>query len=100
MTAKHSRYAGARPFTYETDETGLFRGIRPRPITTPDGILEHVVKQGERLDLLALYYYNNAHMWWRILDANPDIRFGGELALDRYVGTVILIPGMEDTRRV
>jgi len=96
MIAKNSRYARARRFVYETDENIMFLGVRPRLIATPDGILEHAVKQGERLDLLALYYYNNAHMWWRIVDANPDILFGGELALDQHIGSVILIPRVSD----
>ncbi len=96
MAAKNSRYTRARRFVFEADETIVFRGIRPRVISTADGILEHVVKQGERLDLLALYYYNDAHMWWRIVDANPDILFGGELALDQHIGSVILIPWLEN----
>ncbi|MGD8834319.1 MAG: hypothetical protein PVJ19_05240 [Desulfobacteraceae bacterium] len=98
MGAKKSRYEKVRPFVYEADETALFLGIRPRTISTPDGVIEHVVVQGERLDLLSLYYYNDTHMWWRILDANPEILFGGELSMDRYVGAVILIPRIEDER--
>ncbi len=98
MVAKNSRYARAKQFVFDADETIVFRGIRPRPISTAEGIMEHVVKQGERLDILSLYYYNNAHMWWRIVDANPDILFGGELALEQHIGSVILIPRLENAK--
>ncbi len=98
MGAKKSRYEKARPFVYEAGETRPFRGVRPRTISTPDGVIEHVVTQGERLDLLSLYYYNDTRLWWRILDANPEILFGGELSLERFVGGVILIPRVEDER--
>mgnify|MGYP001259467932 CR=1 FL=1 len=94
--AVKSRYANVRPFAYEAGETAVFRGVRSREIITADGVLEHVVRQGERLDLISLYYYNDTRMWWRILDANPDILYGGELSLAPWVGQVILIPRMEE----
>ena len=93
---RSSRYTRAKRFSYAEGEANVFRGIRPRLFATADGILEHVVKQGERLDLLSLYYYNDTQQWWRILDANPDILFGGELALEQHIGSVILIPRLKD----
>ncbi|MEQ9504516.1 MAG: hypothetical protein RIT81_47095 [Deltaproteobacteria bacterium] len=88
VDAKKSRYAGAGH--YDRD---VFRGTRPRGIQTLPGILEHTVERGQRLDLLALHYYNDDRLWWRILDANPSISYAGELSLDEHEGTKILIPG-------
>ena len=88
---KGSRYQTS---TFNPPEGGrpVFAGIRPRPIGAAIGILEHIVKENERLDLLAQYYYNNPRRWWRIVDANPDVMFGGDLVINNKVGTVILIP--------
>ena len=66
--------------------------FRPREIGPAEGVIEHVVKAGERLDQLAANYYNNDRLWWRILDANPDILYGGDLQLDDFEGEIILIP--------
>jgi hypothetical protein len=88
---KGSRY---KNLTFYPPEGGrpAFPGIRPRTIGSAVGILEHIVKENERLDLLALYYYNNPRRWWRIVDANPDVMYGGDLVITSKVGTVILIP--------
>ena len=70
----------------------MFAGIRPRSIGPATGVIEHVIKTGERLDLLAGNYYNDDRLWWRIVDANPEFLFAGDLVLDRMEGQVILIP--------
>jgi hypothetical protein len=69
-----------------------FLGLRARDIGAATGVVEHVVSVGDRLDLLALQYYNNDRLWWRILDANPGLLFGGELALGDLEGSTLLIP--------
>ncbi|OOF44035.1 hypothetical protein BKK51_10235 [Rodentibacter trehalosifermentans] len=38
-------------------------------------VLKHTVKQGERWDSLAYYYYGNALGYARIIEANPHISF-------------------------
>jgi nucleoid-associated protein YgaU len=96
MFLRGSRYATARPFT------AGFRGVRPRDIGPAEGVLEHTVRLGDRLDRLARHYYNDDRLWWRILDANPEILFGSDLdaataagatgELDRLLGRVIVIP--------
>lgn len=88
MLLKNSRYANARDFGDESD----FKGIRPRAIDTAAGVIEHRVEAGQRLDLLARHYYNDSRLWWRILDANPDLLCGASLLLDGMAGEVILIP--------
>jgi len=96
MPVKGSRYEKGVAFAGDTDnETGrktMFRGTRPRPIGPASPVLEYTVKEGDRLDLLSLYFYNKDRKWWRILDANPDIIFGADLSLAHYVGETILIP--------
>lgn len=92
MLLKNSRYRDARRF--EPDEQGVVRckGTRPRAIGPAVGVLEHVIQEGDRLDLLAGHYYSDTRLWWRILDANPDLASGVELSLQGRAGEVILIP--------
>ncbi len=92
MTTKGSRYESARLFQGENGKQPVFSGRRPRKITLAAPVLEYTVKQGDRLDLLALHFYSNTRRWWRILDANPQIFFFFFLLLDSYVGDTILIP--------
>ena len=96
MFLKGSRYKDALTFTAEEGETSTFEGIRPRKIGRATGVLEHTISSGDRLDLLALNYYNDARRWWRILDANPDVLYGGDLSLSENEGRVILIPRAEE----
>ncbi len=99
MIRKGSRYEKVKEFKADPVRKFFFQGARAREIPATAGILEHVVKEGERLDLLALHYYSDVHKWWRILDANPEIMFGGEIeggSLDGMAGKVILIPRAND----
>ena len=91
---KGSRYAKSPLFTGNENGGKIFRGVRSRKIAPAEGVIEHVLAKDERLDLIALQYYNVSSLWWRIVDANPDIVFAGDLMLaDRdRVGTVIVIP--------
>ncbi len=92
MLQKGSRYAKARIFDPTPEGKTVFEGIRPRDIATADGVIEHVVQAGDRLDLLAGHYYNDDRLWWRIVDANPDFLYGGDMVLDALAGQVVLIP--------
>lgn len=92
MLKKGSRYENTRTFDPGPAGLTVFEGIRPRAIVPATGVIEHVVKTGERLDLLAGNYYNDDRLWWRIVDANPGFLFGGDMVLDRMEGQVILIP--------
>ena len=76
MIGKKSRYAQARKFEADPSGDEVFPGIRPRPIETADGVIEHQVQAGDRLDHLARHYYNNDRLWWRIVDANPEFFYG------------------------
>ena len=92
VIAKGSRYESAKEFAGESGNEPVFGGIRPRKICSAAGVLEYTVKEGDRLDLLSLHFYNNTRRWWRILDANPQIIFGADLMLSEYIGETILIP--------
>lgn len=93
MFDKRSRYRGCEPFT--AGEPG-FRGVRARTVPLAEGVIEHVVVAGDRLDLLAMRYYRDHHLWWRILDANPELLDAGELSLDDWAGEIIAIPRAEE----
>jgi nucleoid-associated protein YgaU len=92
MFKKGSRYEKTRTFDATADGLTVFEGIRPREIGTATGVIEHVVKAGDRLDLLAGHYYNDDRLWWRIVDANPDFLYGGDMVLEKMEGQVILVP--------
>lgn len=93
MFLKNSRYKAGVVMTCQREgETESFSGIRPREIPSLEGVIEHLVAEGDRLDLLARYYYNNDRLWYRIADANPDVVFSGYLVSPEMKGKVILIP--------
>jgi hypothetical protein len=120
MLLPNSRYK-TTPLFKPSDTAGVaFSGLRPRRIGPANGVIEHVVCEGERLDQIARHYYNNDRLWWRILDANPQIIFGeglmpvqdrrpnnmkeGNVAVgdskdqtdDSLVGQIILIPRAQE----
>ena len=96
MFQKNSRYAKARLFTSTDEAANLFAGIRPRRIQQASGVIEHTLKAGDRLDLLARHYYNDDRLWWRIVDANPEFLYGGDLVAEEMEGQVILIPKIRE----
>lgn len=98
MFLKGSRYEKARAFDYAPDGSVVFNGVRARDIGPAPGVIEHVIKGGERLDLLARHYYNDERLWWRIVDANPQFVFGGVMAVTAMEGEVILIPKASESR--
>lgn len=92
MFLRKSRYANTPRFERDEDGGEVFPGAGAREIGPADGVIEHVVQAGERLDLLARHYYNDDRLWWRILDANPRFVFAGNLVSEEMEGEVILIP--------
>ena len=46
-------------------------------------MIEHTVRIGDRLDLLARHYYNDGRQWWRILDANPEFLHADDAVLGK-----------------
>jgi hypothetical protein len=80
MITPGSRHENAVPFTQEGNEPLAFQGLRPRAIGPAKPVLEHTLREGERHDALAALFYNEPRLWWRILDANPDVLYAGDLA--------------------
>jgi len=91
MRLRGSRYENVPTFA-QASSAAPFRGLRARDIGAATGILEHAVGVGDRLDLLALQYYNDDRLWWRILDANPGLLLGGALSLHDLEGSTLIIP--------
>lgn len=89
MLMRGSRYEGVKPFAAGAESGAAFHGLRPRPIAPATGVIEHVVRDGDRLDSLARHYYNDDRLWWRIVDANPEALSDDDLLVP---GNVILIP--------
>lgn len=96
MLDRQTRYREARSFAPLQPGGTAFGGVRPRPVRAAAGVIEHQVRAGDRLDLLARHYYNNDRLWWRIVDANPEFLFAGDVVLDDMLGRTILIPRMAD----
>lgn len=79
---RRSRYEDTPSFSSTATAPGSgtdFPGLRPRPIGPATGVIEHEVRAGDRLDHLARHYYNDDRLWWRILDANPQLNSGLDL---------------------
>ncbi|MFZ7127173.1 MAG: hypothetical protein ACOWWM_13550 [Desulfobacterales bacterium] len=92
MFQKGSRYENTALFQPTADGRTVFEGVRPRTIGPAPGVIEHTVRTGDRLDLLAGHYYNDDRLWWRIVDANPTVVLGGDMVLSAMEGEIILIP--------
>jgi hypothetical protein len=83
--------------TTVSDGTGGFREVRylrrrfpPQPSSLPV-LAEHVVAQGDRLDLVTATYYGDPTQFWRITDANVCLHPDDLLAEDR-IGERLHIP--------
>jgi len=71
-------------------------GLRiERPQVTEE-MTPYQVKQGETIDLLAQRFYGDEGLWWRILDANPEVIY----PLDIKPGEVLNLPAPGPATRV
>lgn len=96
MLVKKSRYKNAVSFSTLSDGSEVFPGFRARSIGVTNGVIEHEVQVGDRLDHLARHYYNDDRFWWRIVDANPQFTFAANMLDEDMSGQVILIPKMKE----
>ncbi len=87
---QNSRYDPQRLMEPATKSAMLL----PRRIVPLTGVLEYVIQDGDRLDHLSRHFYNNDRLWYRILDANPQITEMSML-LSELTGQTILIPRAE-----
>ncbi len=64
-----SRYSPF-PYYYNRNDDRYIYGITAHLNTSDTPFVSHVVKPGDSVDSLALYYYNNPTYYWIILDFN------------------------------
>ena len=74
-----SRYHGSATLTYVTPDrekiTYLARRFVPQPSAANfSTVAQHMVKQGDRLDLLAAKYLGDPLLFWLICDANGAVQ--------------------------
>lgn len=81
MFLKNSRYLASLRFAPGADGSQPFAGVRPRDIGAATPVVEHALQPGERLDRLGTHFYNDARLWWRIVDANADVLCAAEIEL-------------------
>jgi len=96
MLLKKSRYKNTSLFQPSADGSDVFPGLREREIGAATGMIEHEIQAGNRLDQLARHYYNDDRLWWRIVDANPDILFAGNMLDESMQGSILLIPKLKE----
>jgi len=92
MRTRESRYLLTKLFT----EKESFEGYRERQLTSPDGIVEHMLVGDDRLDHMADNYYKKDRRSWRILDANADFLYGFDVVDESVEGEVITVPASRD----
>ncbi len=92
MLTRNSRYKDAVPFALDTHGNQVFPGLRARSIAPATPVIEHEVVVGNRLDHLALHYYNNNRLWWRLVDASPEFLYGDEALSHDNAGQALSVP--------
>ena len=74
--APNSRYYGLPTLTHVFADGRAVAHVTRRFIPAADSLLtvrEHLVVQGDRLDLLASNYLADPEQWWKIADANVTL---------------------------
>ena len=91
MIFEGSRYENA-DVTMTLGADGVPRTVVGVPPGPTAGLVipyfEYVLRSGDRIDVLAARYLNDAELWWRIADLNPEFLFWETLP----GGVVIRIP--------
>lgn len=84
-----SRYLRVGEYTL-VDEQGNSRKLkRAREPRLLEGAHEYQVREGDRLDLLAMKFYRSPRKWWLLADANPQFLSPDDLLTP---GQIILVP--------
>lgn len=87
MTA--SRYTGQTTVAVPQDD-GTTRAMGVPRIAAPlPAAITYLVREGDRIDLLANAGLGDSTGWWRIGDANPH----ADVLRDTEPGTILGIPG-------
>jgi len=73
----NSRYQNVATATLETTDGKTIVYLRRRFVPPPERfalVQEHLVTQGDRLDILAARYLGDPEMFWLLCDANGAVR--------------------------
>ena len=70
-------------------------GLRLRRPEPGPPVAQHLVTEGEVVDLISRIYFGSDGLWWRLLDANP-LRY----PLDLHAGEVLAVPAPSEATRV
>ena len=94
--SRENVYSNATIISYTNTEHILQR--QPISIAQNNRSRQHVVKQGETLDLIAWQYYqaesqNASALWWVIAEANEIV---DSLNIAHLTGETIIIPNLSD----
>jgi hypothetical protein len=77
MFSINSRYYGIATATLEAADGKTINYVRRRFVPPPENfalLLEHVVSEGERLDIVTAHYLGDPEQFWRVCDANGAVR--------------------------
>ena len=75
--APNSRYNGLPTLTFTLPDGRTVAYVTRRFIPGPENFVtvrEHLVAQGDRLDLIAATYLSDPEQWWKIADWNVALR--------------------------
>ena len=95
MFTTNSRYMMSNVLSRDSDEA-VYTSMRDRFIfdSSIDGIIQHVVQEGETLQLLAQKFYGNtpgaAQYWWALADFQRDPIHDPTVVLE--TGSIVYIP--------
>jgi len=94
-----SRYNNADYVGLQFSDGSAKRFVLPNSPLTIDDLeddwVEHVVQDGDTLDLLAAQYAGSEHLWWMIAEVNELI-----WPLDLEAGTRLIIPVTNMARKL
>ena len=88
-----SRYSSF-PIYYNINDNRYFYGLTAQLKQTATSYVSHKVVQGDTLDSIALYYYNNSLYYWIVADFNRIRDPYQELV----PGTLLKIPTFNNIR--
>jgi hypothetical protein len=94
VTDPTSRYYGCEITSHVADDGSVQQYLRRRFLPRADELHvlnEHVVKRGDRPDLISADHLGDPEQFWRVCDANPVLH-PDELTVDERIGSAVRIP--------
>lgn len=89
MIFEGSRYT--KTSLYNRDGVNIFERREMLQFNTEEAV-KHTVVQSDTLSTIANQYYEDAQLWWVILEANPSY----SNAFDIKVGDILVIPSKDE----